>query len=342
MKLSKTLLFLFSLAVAFDLSAQNHYQFTQYNLNPLFMNPAQTGAYEGTYRVGGLYRSQWNSFSNIYRPLTLYVDAPILMVAKRHWVGLGIMFANDKAGTHNLGTNLTALSGSFHYALDKRYRNVISAGIQFGMGGRSIDLSDELSFYSELASGTVDKTARGGVNDKNTSFSDLSAGVLLKSTLNKNTKLSFGVNIAHFANAKYTLIKTGGQKVKVPIYVATIATLDRQITKKLSIHPSLLYHTQSGIFTINPQVMMGYKMKKQGSKSDDILLKGGLGFDVKGNAANVLLGGEYRGITVGVGYDLNTGALQKVTRDGIEIGVQYIGRIYKNPKVKPVMVCPKY
>lgn len=341
MKLSKTLLFLFSLAVAFDLSAQNHYQFTQYNLNPLFMNPAQTGAYEGTYRVGGLYRSQWNSFSsNIYNPMTIYADAPLLMVAKRHWCGLGLMFASDKAGVHNLGTNQIALSGAFHYALDKRYRNVLSAGVQFGMGGRSISILSGDQFTSDFLNTGNDP--RPDINAKSTSFADLSAGLLLKSTMNKNTKFSIGFNFAHIAKSKYTLLKTGGQKVKIPVYFAGIATLDRQLTKKLSIHPSLLYHTQSGVFTINPQVMMGYKMKKQGSKSDDILLKGGLGFDVKGNAANVLLGGEYKGITVGVGYDINTAALRKVAKDGIEIGVQYIGRIYKNPKVKPVMVCPKY
>lgn len=121
MKLTRLLLGLIALSAIFTRThAQSQYQFTQFNLNPIFINPAQTGAFEGTYRAGGIIRSQWNSFSNnIYRPLTGYIDAPVLMVAKRHWVGVGLMYANDQAGTHKLGTRMTALSGSFHYSFDK-------------------------------------------------------------------------------------------------------------------------------------------------------------------------------------------------------------------------------
>ena len=341
MKLTKTLFTLFILTTSLlQLNAQSQYQFTQFNLNPLFMNPAQTGAYEGTYRVGGIYRSQWNVVNPIYKPLTGYVDAPILMVAKRHWVGIGLMFAKDEAGTHNLGTRLAAISGAFHFAMDKKYRNILTLGLQFGAGSSGLNSSTNDGFYSQIAkSGTSNPWDL--LADKKVSYTDFNAGLLFKSTIDKNSKLSLGFTLAHLANAKNSLLKSKPANVTIPMYIAGTITYDRKLNNKLSVHPSILLHKQTAAFTANPQIMMGYKMNKKGS-SEPMTLKGGLGYDFNGNAANVLAGVEYKNIIVGLGYDLNTGKLKNAKENALEIAIQYTGRIYKKPNVKPILVCPKY
>ncbi len=322
--------------------AQSQYQFTQYTMNPVFINPAQTGAFEGTYRAGGIIRSQWNALSsNLYRPLTGYIDAPVLMVAKRHWVGVGLMYANDQAGTHKLGTRMTALSGSFHYSFDKKFKNVLTLGLQFGAGSRGLQLSADPSSYSELKSGNLDPFYRATLNDRNASYTDMNVGLLFKTAISKTSNFSIGFSLNHVGRSKYSLLKSKPATVRIPLYMAGTIAYNRQITDKVSIHPVLLYHRQNSVYTINPQCMVGYKMKLKDSDSP-IVIKGGLGYDYNGNAANVLAGVDVKNFTIGVGYDVNTGLLSNAARDAIEIAVQYTGKIYKKPTVKPVLVCPKY
>jgi type IX secretion system PorP/SprF family membrane protein len=252
------------------------------------------------------------------------------------------MFARDEAGTLNLGTRLTAISGAFHFAMDKKYRNILTLGLQFGAGGVGLNpnqINKDKAFYNQIAGIAGDPWAT--LSDKNVSYTDFNAGLLFKSTIDKNSKLSLGFTLAHLANAKNSLLKSKPANVTIPMYIAGTITYDRKLNNKLSIHPSILIHKQTAAFTANPQIMMGYKMNKKGS-SEPMTLKGGLGYDANGNAANVLAGVEYKNIIVGLGYDLNTGKLRNAKESALEIAIQYTGRIYKKPNVKPILVCPKY
>jgi type IX secretion system PorP/SprF family membrane protein len=250
------------------------------------------------------------------------------------------MYANDEAGTHKLGSKLTALSGAFHYSLDKKFRNVLTLGLQMGVGSRGLTIAEANSFYTELKTGVNDPTARGTL-DKSASYVDFNAGLLFKSTIDKTSNFSAGFSLAHLAKAKYSLLKSKPANVKIPLYVAGTIAYNRKINSKVSIHPSILVHNQTAAFTANPQMMVGYRMTQKGT-AEPMTLKAGLGYRANGNAANVLLGVEVKDIKVGVGYDLNTGALKNSVNDAIEIAIQYTGKIYKKPTVKPVMVCPKY
>lgn len=52
-------------AFAFFLCAQTlcgqDIHFTMYNMSPMTLNPAMAGKFEGTFRIGGIYRDQWAS-----------------------------------------------------------------------------------------------------------------------------------------------------------------------------------------------------------------------------------------------------------------------------------------
>ena len=63
MKFIKTLLFFLTVFFCQDIVAQDIH-WTMYDMSPLTLNPANTGAYEGTFRIGGIYRDQYNSISN--------------------------------------------------------------------------------------------------------------------------------------------------------------------------------------------------------------------------------------------------------------------------------------
>lgn len=331
MKLTKTLAFVLLMVMTSRLFAQSQHDFIQFDMNPVFTNPAQTGAYEGTYRAGGIYRSQWNVASAVYTPLTAYVDAPLLLIAKRHWVGLGVQYNKDVAGTHNLGTQLTALSGAFHYALDKRYRNVFTIGAQFGAGRTGIDAPDASAFPSLVAADLKPKS----------SFTDLNLGLLFKSTIDKNSKFSIGLAVNNLLKGKSSLLKTPNPKGRIPIYQALTVNYDRNLNKKLSLHPTLMVQKQAASLTSKAQCLVGYKMQMKG-KEQPIVLKAGAGYFMGGNQAAVIVGADIKDLRVGVGYGINLGGLQNAASNSMEIAVQYVGKIYKKPTVKPALVCPKY
>ncbi|HND17475.1 MAG TPA: type IX secretion system membrane protein PorP/SprF, partial [Saprospiraceae bacterium] len=85
--------------------------FTQYNMSPMTLNPALTGNYLGSYRVGGIYRNQWASIIPAYSTPSFFVDAPIITgFRKNDWIGVGVAITADKSGTAKLGR--TAFMGS--------------------------------------------------------------------------------------------------------------------------------------------------------------------------------------------------------------------------------------
>ena len=88
-------LFLTTSAMAQDI------HFSQFGLSPLTLNPALTGAYEGTFRIGGIYRNQWSGIvkSGGYTTPSIYLDAPIVRgFGKNDWLGAGLVVLQDKSG----------------------------------------------------------------------------------------------------------------------------------------------------------------------------------------------------------------------------------------------------
>ena len=141
MKFVKTLLFLFAILISGTIFAQDIH-WTMFNMSPLTLNPANTGAYEGSFRIGGIYRDQWNSISGAdgFNTPSLYVDAPLIRgFRKNDWVGIGIVTVNDKAGSANLRTQGSLLTAAYHASLDRRGKNVLTLGIQAGSITRRLD-----------------------------------------------------------------------------------------------------------------------------------------------------------------------------------------------------------
>ena len=109
--------FLFSSVI---LSQDIH--FSQFNFSPLTLNPALTGSYEGTARIGGIYRDQWRTdLANPYKTPSFYIDAPIIKGLRAiDWVGVGMTVVSDEAGSTELKTGGSYLSAAYHLALDDK------------------------------------------------------------------------------------------------------------------------------------------------------------------------------------------------------------------------------
>jgi hypothetical protein len=123
--------------------------FTLHGLTPLAFNPANTGGFYGSYRVSALYRDQYRSVSGsaAYMTPTISVDVPVIKgFREKDWVGVGLFIYSDKSGDAGLTQGATKISGSYHFALNKKGSTILTLGYQTGSVGRRIKNPSKLVF----------------------------------------------------------------------------------------------------------------------------------------------------------------------------------------------------
>ncbi|MCR9288062.1 MAG: PorP/SprF family type IX secretion system membrane protein [Bacteroidetes bacterium] len=354
MKLIKTLFFALCLLTIGKLQAQDIH-WTSYNMSPLTMNPALTGSYEGTFRIGGIYRDQYRSVvSNAYSTPSAFVDAPILMIGKRNWIGVGAVLFQDVAGTAKLTTSSFQLSGAFHLAMDKKSQNVLTLGAQWGQVTRKIGDFQNLTFEDGILTGAPSQEIQrfnsgggggggAGQNEPQTDYTDLSVGLLFKSKMSKTSSMELGVSARHLINPEYNFISTNNNSRnpdrRLGNRIIAHTRFDFELTDKWSIAPTAYFTNLSPASQFQIQGWAGYKLTPE--EGEPIKLNFGLGYRAA-DAGQVLLGVDYKDFRATAAYDVTLSSLNAVNnyQGGFEIAVWYIAKIFKKPEIKPAILCP--
>ncbi len=354
MRLVRTLLLVFCLIFISKVEAQDIH-WSLFNYSPLTLNPSSTGKFSGTFRLGGIFRDQLPSvLGNVYKTPSVYIDAPLLMVGKRDWIGAGITFYSDKAGEFDLSTTMTWLSVAFHKSLDKRSQKIFSIGINGGFGNRSIDqrlLSAPGVFEDQIRLGAVGGSSLDldNIGEMN-SFVDFGIGAQYTSKVRKQAGVNIGLAISHITSPRTHLIEGNELRdistntdetlsTRLPLRVNLHGEFNFDLNKKWSLDPAFLFGRQANATEGIVQAWLGLKLKNE---KQNVKLKFGPGYRV-GDSAMLLLGMDIGDIKVGASYDVNLSGLQEIsnTVGGFEIAISYIGKIYKTPEIKPVILCPK-
>jgi len=351
MKNIKALLFAFVFLFSSHLMAQDIH-WSLFNMSPLTLNPANTGGFEGTFRIGGIYRDQARSaLGNAgYTTPSVYLDAPVLMVGKRNWIGIGASFYSDKAGSGGLSNTAALFSIGFHAPTDRKGNTVFSFGILGGYNQRSVD-TEKLTFEDGfgLVNGEFEYTGNSADLDRidNNSFLDFGGGIMLSSQVNKQTAVNVGLSVRHIP-ANYGLIEENKDRVdiepdtiafKLPLRFNLHGKFDFDMNKKWVLSPRFLFSTLQKSSNIQIQVMAG----RHFNKAKDVTLHFGAGYRLR-DAAEVLLALDYKSFRVGASYDVTLSSLNNINNSvgGFEVGVSYIATIFKSADVKPVIFCPRF
>lgn len=355
MHIRKLLLLLVASLSLSALSAQDIH-FSQYNMSPMTLNPANIGNFEGTVRIGGIYRGQWASVmtksSSQYKTPSLWVDAPIITgFRKRDWVGVGLMFFSDKSGAGGLTHTAAKLGASYHLSLDKKGNAYLTLGAQYGQAGRRLDprnLTFEEGFLNPLAGGGHNAGAQVdflNATEAKSDWTDIDGGVVLRAKLNKRMDMSIGYSMYHIGRGDYGLVKggtgTGGSNSEITRRSVVTGLFNIKLNNKLTVGPSFIYQTMSGADEISLQALASYLFNEE----KDIDLNFGLGYRLSGgDAIYPMVGARYKNLRLGLAYDVNVSDLsaQSNYRGGFEIAANYIVKIYKPAKVKTKVLCPRF
>jgi len=347
MRITKIFFLLLGLFIFINAEAQDRH-FTLFNLAPLVINPAYTGSYEGSVRVGGLIREQspFIAASNrrVYSTQNIFGDAPLLNVRKRDWVGVGVNIYSDKAGTFGLGWQTFHASVAYHLSLDSRRNSVLTLGIQGGTIGRSVGKirgngdvwadatrvgeSSELDGMNPFTNaGSGMGGVPGGMNndDPSANFFDLGAGMLLKSKINRSTNIELGFSLQHITgnfmlgdslktSSNYSLNVPGSndRNYRIPKTFILHGTYNVELTNVWSLSPSFLFQQARNQNEAVLQFLGGYKLMKREVRDD-------------GRKGKLIKNDDAPKIRFGLGYRLGD-AMQVLL--GYEVGNLRVGLGY--------------
>lgn len=361
MKLIRTLLFFSLLAItSIALQAQDiHY--TLFNMSPLTLNPAQTGAFYGTARIGGIYRGQWYSVNDKagFETPSIYLDAPIIRgFREKDWVGVGVVMVSDFAGDISLRTTSSRFSAAYHLGLGKEGTSVLTLGVQGGRVQRRFingdpsrlrfgDSYQDGSFSinesrDQLAGADSDGEGAGVIMNNELMYTDFGAGLLFRSTPEDGNNLEIGLAVDHVTRPRELFVQganNDNDAERRPLRILAHASYDLGMADNFVLAPTAMAQFQGGASAFNLQLWG--KMLLNAEKQ--ITVKPGLGYRF-GDAVQILAGLDYKDLRVAAAYDINFSQLRNATnlQGAFEIGAWYIIKKYKQPNVKPAILCPRF
>jgi type IX secretion system PorP/SprF family membrane protein len=185
--------------------------FSQILSNPLFLNPASTGLFDGDLRIGASYRSQGKSISVPYTTYSAWGDTHFEAGNSGTTAfGVGLSFFSDNAGEGSLNTS----SGYANAALIKGFNadNSFRAALGISVGGinRSVDFS-KLVFDNQWDGTVFDPDAFSNETyASNSVFApDLSIGGVVCWDINKMYRTIFGLSMGHVNKPKLSFYGEG-------------------------------------------------------------------------------------------------------------------------------------
>ena len=308
--------------------------FSQYNLTPLVINPAQAGAYKNIQLIAN-YKSQWTSIDpGAYKTIMLSCDGRFMQKKwGGSWLGLGTNIYSDKAGDGKMGTLQASFNFGYHTTLNKQ--NTLGGALMAGFTQRSIDYS-KLTWDEQYQNGTytvANLTGEEALQGNNKfGYPDVGVGILhqfqkgkIYSSANDQFIVHTGLALFHLNKPKYSFYGTD-EKLYTKIIAHTEILIGIKNTN-FSLVPGTLYMQQGPSTELLPGMYFRYMLREESKFTGYI--KGAallIGTHLRTKDAFIpsiqLEVAEY---SLGVSYDMNISGLKTATsgKGGIEISLRY-------------------
>jgi type IX secretion system PorP/SprF family membrane protein len=325
-----TCLSIAALAITAPVSQAQDIHFTQFDMQPLVVNPAFTGMFYGKVRANAIYRDQWRSVTNAYRTYGASVDLPIKSTDGGYLAG-GLQMYQDVAGDGAL-TNFTGLASiAYHKTFggdDVRRGSDLSFGLQGGYAQKSVDLS-RLFFADEFQGGGFTQGSsqeyRFGLGNSINYFL-VNAGVSYAHSFSERFSMVLGGSANNLNRPTDAMTKKPGSEAVLDMrYTGQFGAIWKA-GDKLSLRPAVLVQSQASAMEMVYGNEFHYAMTDgiDGTQFTPAIFAGV--WMRQGDATMITAGFEAKNFRVGVAYDYNTSALNTASngRGGFEIAVRYI------------------
>lgn len=329
----RTILLFFLLAIGLAFKAQDIH-WSQFNDNPIFLNPAKTGEFNGSNRFIGNFKDQWRSVSIPFQTFSASVDAPL----KRF--NYGLLLFHDQAGDGKLKTIEAQITLSKAIKLTKDSMHLLSGGLSLGFNHRQVN-TDAFYFdvqYNGYLFNPLLPTNETFQTDRKTNLT-LGTGIQYTYYISSRKHLKLGLSTFNLNQPNQGFYQ---DVIKRDVRWLVHGSGTYPINKQWDLLPSFQVSKQ-GTYR---ETMVGTSIRYYLPGSDKNYVYKALmaGVFVRARDAQMLsLGCEYKDWFVGLSYDINTSKLVPASkaRGGFEIAVRYILNRFK-PKRIEHRVCPDY
>ena len=335
-KLIGSLIFL--IGVVFTTASAQDVHFSQFGQTPQLINPGATGVFDGNVRAFLNYRTQWTGIGKGFRTYAASFDAPLLKGkgrkhGKKAYLGVGLNFYNDVAGSSSFRTSQANISISGILPIAKQHK--LSLGIQGGLGQNSVDLNT-VTWGSQFDGEAFDTQL--GSNElfglRSSQYFDLGAGVFYEFKMEEQSFLSsnvssFNLGIAgyHLNQPKQEFLTHTADKLPMKIVAQFSGTFDLG-TIPFSLVPSMFYVIQGANQEITPGMLLKLRRGHE-TKYSGMFKEAALYFGAHYRVGDAIIPEIYLEFTdymIGFSYDFSNSDLASAigSAGGVEFSIRYI------------------
>lgn len=183
--------------------------FSQFYSNPMSMNPAMSGLFDGRYRIGVNYRDQGRGsldfpFRTFAGSFDLKFEIPRQSQYKDYY-GIGLLFYTDRVSGFEFNTTNLGISAAYHKALNPESNQYLSLGFQGGVVQRTVNYDNFI--FQDQFNGTTGFTynTREPLPDNTRAFGDYSVGLQYTSAPSNKLSYYIGATLQHIGAPRITL-----------------------------------------------------------------------------------------------------------------------------------------
>ena len=307
--------------------------FSQITEAPLFLNPANTGLFEGYLRATVNYRNQWTPMIQPYKTMAVSLDGVIGEKSKKKaYFGWGLNFFNDQAGASAYALN--QVMGSFSAIVHLDPKNKICSAIGGGYGMRTANYNN-LTFGNQYNGTIFDPNVPSfeTMQFNKFSYGEVNAGLQWEFTktdkaFDKDDNVDVKVGIAgyHLNQPLLKYYKYSQEKLPMRIVAEMAARIDIKGTK-MSVLPSMIYMRQATFSELNLGTFLRVRFKNP-TKTTGFKHEAGISLGMylrPGDAIIPQMIIDMSGWSIGFAYDYNISSYKAVSRGngGMEISLQW-------------------
>lgn len=331
--------------------------FSQFYANPLYLNPALTGNFNGFYRITGIYRNQWLGAVKGVAPFsTPSVGGDVSLLKEklnnRGALGVGLVFLNDQLYGKSITHNKILVSVAYTMSFGKK-RNV-QLGLGFQGGVQTMQLKDNFDFASEVdQSLEFTLPSNEALNTKMQLRENINAGLFFSAELIKGMRFYTGYSINNLSRQKESYLNVSNTTNRVDFRHVNHGGFEFDLGDKAVLIPGWLFSYQSKTLQTNWGLTAGIHVKKDIDPRKRATLYLGLWNRVNRDYPQTVqlipkLGFEWQGFRAGFAFDAPLGQLRKDAKaagggypQAFEISLSYIGQILV-PKENNYLFNPRY
>jgi type IX secretion system PorP/SprF family membrane protein len=303
------------------INAMSQVRASQFYATPLLYNPASTGRFDKSYRIGLSFRNEINAQGKDFKQNIISFDTKILSskFPENDCLALGIVGMSENGTSEGIKNSYLSFSIGYQKALSEDGRQQIGIGFQNTFARKTITkpelvFEDDLYKYLNFGYSNIDIFQFENVDF---SFNDFNAGLIFQGAINNKSLYSIGVSVYHITAPE--ILFTGGTYI-LPRQFFGHVSFQKEFENTSKLFTSFLLGLSNN--NVN-DIITGLTYDLMISKNKFIII--GALFRknlLSGNAIIPNIGISAKDFTINFSYDINTSSIIK-QKSAAEASVRY-------------------